>query len=1187
MAPTGFDSGSIEKLFTGISAATAALQLTPDKAERVIYAFGQMASKGQIMSEELKGQLGDVLPGALAIFAKSAGMSVKEFSKAMEDGEFVGSRFREVFAKVSDELMTRFGTGAQAAGKSLQGLLSTVGGDFQRTLESFAPLANNVAQAILVPLGGALRQLSTSAQIAMGEMDRVKGQYQAAKIDLGDLRAGGASADQIRAAEQNVAALEARYKSLNKALEDPAIAKQVKDIQLFTQELTKAGIFVMNVAKAIGGILSPVINFLGTNLTATIATITSFYIGFQAARLAAMALMGVLLLYRGLSAMLGLSTAAQQATALSGAFNVLGVSASRANVALIGTRVALTALVAATVVGAVVAGIVAIASAFATMGDKARDAAQASKDAGKAAMDAASTGNVAAAEMGVQAVLAESRKNTAARKALEAIQRRSTVDQRKGAVPMSITSEESVALQGSALTAGMIKAGVSRGGVRQIQALTKELMDTTLKQFGSLAGQAAIDLQEAKSAVNQARKVSVETGLNKPTPNPLTEDEDTKKKQNLESYYSLQDTLAKNAANFAAAQAEEDSNHRIELLERYYDIQEARANAYQKDAIRFEREMVMIEAKRQEARLKAELDVQRAQSSVAGGAPGVGATATGAAKLPGSISGRLDASGQNGADMPVGPNNTIQSYHNGLVKALGTAGNNGNYIVIDFIDDLGNRLEATYSHVAAAVKVGQSVVGGQTIGRFDASGRTTGPHNSIDINSPGNNGSLQRGRETSAAQRSADILVAGNVQGQVSGLVKTAPAKVTGNEKRDAVATQKTLQASIAQTATDRRADAKAAQEQIVAFEKYRAAAFPTTEQDLQNKLLTRRNELFRSGMTDERIDQEIKLYENQERGAAGLAVLDRLLTKKILTDTQHATLTKELNQDISNQNNLLQQNATLIGQSKFDQALKGLRNQIDMAKALTPEQEMRTQIKQEGYMGAEAESILQERKILQSAEKLKADLQGIASTIGTSFGDAFKGIITGSMTAQEALAGFFQSLSNYFADMVSKMIADWLRVEAINGLKSLLGGLGGMFGGGGGSSGFFGAGAPDAVAGGGIFSGAGPYQFANGGIAAGGFRAFATGGIVTGPTLGLVGEGRYNEAVIPLPDGKSVPVDLGGEGARLGGNGGVSVGEINITVQNTGDTLSPAAQKQIAGQVQGIVLATMADQRRSGGLLR
>ena len=1147
MAPTGFDSGSIEKLFTGISAATAALQLTPDKAERVIYAFGQMASKGQIMSEELKGQLGDVLPGALAIFAKSAGMSVKEFSKAMEDGEFVGSRFREVFAKVSDELMTRFGTGAQAAGKSLQGLLSTVGGDFQRTLESFAPLANNVAQAILVPLGGALRQLSTSAQIAMGEMDRVKGQYQTAKIDLGDLRAGGASADQIRAAEQNVAALEARYKLLNKALEDPAITKQVKDIQLFTQELTKAGIFVMNVAKAIGGILSPVINFLGTNLTATIATITSFYIGFQSARLAAMALMGVLLLYRGLSAMLGLSTAAQQATALSGAFNVLGVSASRANVALIGTRAALTALVAATVVGAVVAGIVAIASAFATMGDKARDAAQASKDAGKAAMDAASTGNVAAAEMGVQAVLAESRKNTAARKALEAIQRRSTVDQRKGAVPMSITSEESVALQGSALTAGMIKAGVSRGGVRQIQALTKELMDTTLKQFGSLAGQAAIDLKEAKSAVNQARKVSVKTGLNKPTPNPLTEDEDTKKKQNLESYYSLQDTLAKNAANFAAAQAEEDFNHRIELLERYYDIQEARANAYQKDAIRFEREMVMIEAKRQEARLKAELDVQRARSSVAGGAPGVGATATGAAKLPGSISGRLDASGQNGADMPVGPNNTIQSYHNGLVKALGTAGNNGNYIVIDFIDDLGNRLEATYSHVAAAVKVGQSVVGGQTIGRFDASGRTTGPHNSIDINSLGNNGSLQRGRETSAAQRSADILLAGGVQGRVPGLDKTAPAKVTGDEKRDAVAAQNTLQASIAKTATNRRADAKAAQEQIAAFEKYRAAAFPTTEQDMQNKLLARRNELFKSGMTDERIDQEIKLYENQERGAAGLAVLDRLLTKKILTDTQHATLTKELNQDIANQNNLLQQNATLVGQSKFDQALKGLRDQIDMAKALTPEAEMRTRLQQQGYAGPQLETLFETEKAKVKAEELKAKMQGVASTISDAFSTAFQGIINGSMSAQDALAGMFQSIGQSFIKMAMDMIAQQVTMITLGFIMKALGLLGSAAGAG--STPLPGSApqmTPNAIVTPTGFQGMIPANFAaKGATFSNGIAKFATGGIVHGPTLfpfadggamqmGLMGEAGP-EAILPLQRGADGAL---GVRAAMGGNG-------------------------------------------------
>jgi len=52
---------------------------------------------------------------------------------------------------------------------------------------------------------------------------------------------------------------------------------------------------------------------------------------------------------------------------------------------------------------------------------------------------------------------------------------------------------------------------------------------------------------------------------------------------------------------------------------------------------------------------------------------------------------------------------------------------------------------------------------------------------------------------------------------------------------------------------------------------------------------------------------------------------------------------------------------------------------------------------------------------------------------------------------------------------------------------------------------------------------------FATGGIAQGGFQAFASGGIVSKPTLGLVGEGRMNEAIIPLPDGQSVPVRMHG----------------------------------------------------------
>lgn len=97
----------------------------------------------------------------------------------------------------------------------------------------------------------------------------------------------------------------------------------------------------------------------------------------------------------------------------------------------------------------------------------------------------------------------------------------------------------------------------------------------------------------------------------------------------------------------------------------------------------------------------------------------------------------------------------------------------------------------------------------------------------------------------------------------------------------------------------------------------------------------------------------------------------------------------------------------------------------------------------------------------------------------------------------------------------------------------------------------------------------------------------FARGGLVKKPTLfpmangmGLMGEAGP-EAIMPLRRGPG-----GRLGVEASGGGGVTVGAINITVENSGDQLTPAAQKQLAGQVQGIVLSTLANERRSGGML-
>ena len=91
----------------------------------------------------------------------------------------------------------------------------------------------------------------------------------------------------------------------------------------------------------------------------------------------------------------------------------------------------------------------------------------------------------------------------------------------------------------------------------------------------------------------------------------------------------------------------------------------------------------------------------------------------------------------------------------------------------------------------------------------------------------------------------------------------------------------------------------------------------------------------------------------------------------------------------------------------------------------------------------------------------------------------------------------------------------------------------------------------------------AGFFKGANGGVAGGGWKpfpvtAFANGGMVNGPTLGLVGEGKYNEAIVPLPDGRSIPVQMKGGGGGLreamsGSNGRASGSPIlNMSFQST-----------------------------------
>lgn len=164
MAPAGFSGDEIRDLFTGITKAAATFGMSADKVDRVNYAFAQMASKGQVMSEELKGQLGDVLPGAMALFAEAAGFegpkAIQDFSAALEEGAYKGEAMVALLKNVTIVMNKEFGPGAEGAARTFQGVMNRMQNSMALFYESFEPIAVGFLNSVVVPMTDGIKQLT-------------------------------------------------------------------------------------------------------------------------------------------------------------------------------------------------------------------------------------------------------------------------------------------------------------------------------------------------------------------------------------------------------------------------------------------------------------------------------------------------------------------------------------------------------------------------------------------------------------------------------------------------------------------------------------------------------------------------------------------------------------------------------------------------------------------------------------------------------------------------------------------------------------------------------------------------------------------------------------------------------------------------------------------------------------------
>ena len=88
---------------------------------------------------------------------------------------------------------------------------------------------------------------------------------------------------------------------------------------------------------------------------------------------------------------------------------------------------------------------------------------------------------------------------------------------------------------------------------------------------------------------------------------------------------------------------------------------------------------------------------------------------------------------------------------------------------------------------------------------------------------------------------------------------------------------------------------------------------------------------------------------------------------------------------------------------------------------------------------------------------------------------------------------------------------------------------------------------------------------------------------IVTEPTY-IVGEGKYNEAVVPLPDGRSIPVTMKGAGGNIA--------NVTVNVMSDGQTTSSLTANggdqaaQMGRAISAAVQEEMHKQQLPGGML-
>lgn len=148
-------------IFESVAKAASVLKLSNDDLKGSLNALSQMISKGTVSAEELRGQLGERLPGAFNLAAKAMGVTTAELGKMLENGEIMAG---DLLPKLALELNKTFGD-------KIVGNVDSLQASTNRLSNTFTTAINNghIGEFFKTIIDGANRTLEILESKSWGE----------------------------------------------------------------------------------------------------------------------------------------------------------------------------------------------------------------------------------------------------------------------------------------------------------------------------------------------------------------------------------------------------------------------------------------------------------------------------------------------------------------------------------------------------------------------------------------------------------------------------------------------------------------------------------------------------------------------------------------------------------------------------------------------------------------------------------------------------------------------------------------------------------------------------------------------------------------------------------------------------------------------------------------------------------